>query len=267
MAVDMPALLADLAAETAVIDDMVTDIAPEDWDRPTPAAGWAIRDQVSHLAFFDAAAALAATDADAFHTQTAELRDKAGDRFTEEIAIRYRSMPGTDLLQWFQKERAKLIETFSKLDPKTRLPWYGPDMSAASSATARMMETWAHGQDIADALGFSREPTARLRHIAHLGVSTYGFAYGLRGLDVPDVPLRVELAAPDGTTWTWGAADATDLVTGPALDFCLVVTQRRNIADTHVRTEGETAAQWMSIAQAFAGTPGPGRQPGQFAAS
>jgi len=127
-----------------------------------------------------------------------------------------------------------------------------------------MMETWAHGQDIADALGVTREPSARLRTIAHLGVSTFGFAYGLRGLDKPDVPVRVELEAPDGTTWEWGPADAADRVTGPALDFCLVVTQRRNIADTRLRTEGETAAQWMSIAQAFAGVPGPGRQPGQF---
>ncbi|PRZ42060.1 uncharacterized protein (TIGR03084 family) [Antricoccus suffuscus] len=264
MAVDMHALLTDLGAETGVINDMVGDIAPADWDRPTPADGWSIRDQVSHLAFFDAAAALAATDADEFHKQTAELRAKGGDTFTEEIANRYRSMPGTELLQWFQKERRNLIETFTDIDPKARLPWYGPDMSAASSVTARMMETWAHGQDIADALGVTREPTLRLRNIAHLGVSTYGFAYGLRGLDVPEVPVRVELSAADGSTWTWGPEDAADRVTGTALDFCLVVTQRRNIADTQLHTEGATAAEWMSIAQAFAGVPGPGRKPGQF---
>ena len=134
-------------------------------------------------------------------------------------------------------------------------------MSVASSVTARLMETWAHGQDIADALGTSHQPTMRLHHIAHLGVRTFGFAFEVHGLEVPTTPVRVELVAPDGSIWTWGDPGAIDLVSGPALEFCLVVTQRRRFTDTQLTLRGPVAAQWLSVAQAFAGPPGPGRGP------
>jgi uncharacterized protein (TIGR03084 family) len=129
------------------------------------------------------------------------------------------------------------------------------------------METWAHTQDIADALGVIREPTGRLRHIAHLGVSTRGFSYAIRGKTPPPVPVRVELTAPDGAVWTWGPAEAIDRVTGPALDFCLLVTQRRHRDDLALAIEGPAATGWMAIAQAFAGPPGPGRSPAPGQAS
>jgi uncharacterized protein (TIGR03084 family) len=131
-------------------------------------------------------------------------------------------------------------------------------------ATARLMETWAHGQDIADALGLLRLPTARLRHIAHLGVRTRDFAYAVRDIAPPSEPFYVQLTGPDGSKWEWGPAEATQRVTGPALDFCLLVTQRRHRADLSVRADGADADQWLDIAQAFAGAPGPGREPGQF---
>ena len=111
-------------------------------------------------------------------------------------------------------------------------------MGARSFATARLMETWAHGQDVADALDATREPTARLRHVAHIGVLARPFAYATRGMQVPERDVRVELAAPDGSTWTWGPEDAADVVRGDALDFCLVVTQRRHPADTALVVEG-----------------------------
>ncbi len=69
--------------------------------------------------------------------------------------------------------------------------------------------------------------------------------------------------APGGGTWTWGPDGARDMVTGPALDFCLAVTQRRHVDDTTLRITGPVAAEWMGIAQAFAGPPGPGRAPGR----
>ena len=264
MPADMQALLADLAAETQVVREMLVPLDDAGWETPTPAEGWAVRDQVSHLAYFDEAATLAAADPDRFRAEAAELM-RGGPSFPDDISARYCEMPPAKLLTWFGDARQQFAATFGRIEPKARLPWYGPDMSAASSVTARLMETWAHGQDVADALGVRREPTGRLRHVAHIGVRTSGFAFQLNGRPAPDAEVRVELAAPDGSTWTWGPAGATDKVTGTALDFCLVVTQRRHIADTALTVDGPAATEWMSIAQAFAGPPGTGRRPGQFA--
>ncbi len=263
MAVDMRGLLADLTAETRVLEAMLVPLDEAGWDRPTPASRWAIRDQVSHLAYFDEAATSAATDPTRFRADAADLMTR-GAGFPDEIARRYHAMPPPELLGWFRRARTGFVSVFTNLGAMARLPWYGPDMSAASSVTARLMETWAHGQDVADALGVHLQPAARLRHVAHLGVSTFGFAFALNQRPVPQQRVRVELTAPDGSVWAWGPADAPDVVAGTALDFCLVVTQRRNIADTALRVTGPLAAEWMGIAQAFAGAPGPGRPPGLF---
>jgi uncharacterized protein (TIGR03084 family) len=253
-------LLTDLAAETADLDQVLSGLPPAAWERPTPATGWAVRDQVSHLAYFDEAAALAVTDPDRFRAEAAALV-ALSERFPDYVATRYRDLPAPELLSWFHGARDGLIAVFAAADPAARLPWYGPSMGPASSVTARLMETWAHGQDVVDAVGAARTPTARLRHVAHLGVRTFGHSFTLRGRPVPAAPVRVELGAPDGGTWTWGPAGAADTVRGPAVDFCLVVTQRRNLADTALRADGPVAAEWLSIAQAFAGAPGPGRPP------
>jgi uncharacterized protein (TIGR03084 family) len=137
-------------------------------------------------------------------------------------------------------------------------------MSAASMVSARIMETWAHGQDIADALGITREPTARLRHVAHIAVACRNYSYAVNGRTPPDAPVRVELVGPGGAVWSWGPSDAADRVTGPALDFCLLATQRRHRDDLKVMATGSDADAWLDIIQAFAGPPGSGRRSGQF---
>src|SRR5262249_22050911 len=155
----------------------------------------------------------------------------APDGITESVAARYRTLDAVALHAWFRAARAAMIDALIALDPSTRVPWYGPDMSVASSLTARIMETWAHGQDVADALGATRTPTPALRQVAHLGVRTLPNSFLARGLDVPDVPVFVALHAPSGETWTWGDETAADRVTGDAIAFCLVVTQRRHLDD------------------------------------
>ena len=175
--------------------------------------------------------------------------------------FRFRDLSGVYLLTWFDTARAELISVFTGLDQRVRLPWFGPAMSAASSLTARIMETWAHTQDIADALGVTREPTGRLRHVAHIGVGARAFSYAVHGKSVPAAEIRVELTGPDGTAWTWGPAEADNRISGPALDFCLLVTQRRHRNDLALSIEGPAAIEWMAIAQAFAGTAGTGRPP------
>ncbi|MEV0821257.1 TIGR03084 family metal-binding protein [Nonomuraea rubra] len=251
----MAELLTDLRAETASFETLLHDLRDGDWDRPTPAAGWAVRDQVSHLAWFDDAAVLAATDPGGYRASLAAFTS------VDDVAARARGTAPAELHAWFRASRARSLEVFATLGARDRLPWFGPDMSAASFVTARLMETWAHGQDVADALGVTREPTVRLRHVAMMGFRARPYSFAVRGLPVPAEPVRVELAMPGGGTWTAGPPDAPSFVRGTALDFCLVVTQRIHLSDTGLEQEGEPARAWMEIAQCFAGPPGTGRSP------
>ena len=260
MPVGMAALTADLAAESVVTRALVAGLDEAGWRTPTPAAGWDIADQISHLAYFDEVTVQSALDPGRFKAGLAEAEASGGIN-PDTIAVRFRDHSGAQLLAWFETARGHLLNTFKNLDPRARLPWFGPAMSAASSLTARIMETWAHTQDIADALGVTREPTDRLRHVAHIGVGARAFSYAVHGKSVPAADIRVELTSPDGTVWTWGPAEAENRVSGPALDFCLLVTQRRHRDDLSLDIEGPAAIEWMAIAQAFAGAAGTGRPP------
>jgi uncharacterized protein (TIGR03084 family) len=262
MPADLGVLIDDLAAESAVLRQILAPLSDADWQSSTPAPGWTICDQVSHLAHFDQAAVISATDPARFAAEVA--RDGAVD--PDAIARRYHEMSRTDLEDWFGRARADLQSAFAGLDPATLVPWFGPPMTVASAVAVRLIETWAHGQDIADTVGVHRAPTDRLRHVAHMGVGARAFSYAANGLPVPAEPVRVELIAPSGKLWTWGPAGADNRVTGPAIDFCLFVTQRRHRDDLAVQAVGPAAVEWLAIAQAFGGPPGPGRKPGQFAA-
>jgi uncharacterized protein (TIGR03084 family) len=255
----MQEICRDLAAEHADLDRIVAALDTPDWDLPTPAERWSVRDQISHLAYFDRTAVLAASDPVAFTRSVEELLADGVDASVEPG----RAMTPPELLAWWRDGRRELLTTLEGVDPATRIPWYGPPMGARSFATARLMETWAHGQDVVDALGLERAPTDRLRHVAHIGVRARPFSYAVRGLDAPSRPVAVVLTGPAGDRWVWDE-EADESVTGPALDFCLVVTQRRHPEDTDLVARGELAAEWLGLAQAFAGPPGPGRQPGQF---
>jgi len=248
------ALARDALAEHDALRAILVDIPPDDWERPTPAAGWTVRDQISHLAYFDGAARLSMVDPDAFRAVRAEAV-AAIEKFVDRVLDYGRGIPGSELLDHFAAERRSLVEAALAAPEGVRIPWYGPDMAVASSVTARIMETWAHGQDVADALGVERPPTARLRHVCDIGIRARPFSYRNRGLEPPGTPLRVELVAPDGRGWEWGPAGAADRVTGPALDFALVVTQRRLAADTALVVDGDDARPGIAFAQAFAGGP------------
>jgi len=251
---DVAALGRDALAEHDDLRSILFGVPESDWDRPTPAAGWTIRHQLSHVIFFDAAARQSIAEPDVFRAN----RDQAVkdiDRYVASALAIGQGISGALLLERFTEERKALVEAALAAADGVRVPWYGPDMSVASSITARIMETWAHGQDVADALGATRPPTDRIRHVCDIGIRARPFSYHSRGLEAPDTPLRVELVAPDGSLWEWGPSDAADRVTGPALDFALVVTQRRLLADTALAAEGDDARTWIAFAQAFAGNP------------
>ena len=256
-------LVRDLGAESASLDALVTPLPPDKWATPTPAEGWTIAHQIAHLAWTDRLVLMSATDEEAF---TAEIAQAAGDPmgYVEAGAEDLATEDPAKLLTRWRDGLVQLAEAIAHLPGGTHIAWFGPGMSAASMASARIMETWAHGQDIADALGVTREPTQRLRHVAHIAVAARGYAFAMNGLAPPEAPIRVELLAPDGATWTWGPADAAERISGPAVDFCLLATQRRHREDLALRAKGPTADKWLDIAQAFAGPPGPGRRHGQF---
>ena len=248
----MDDLLADLASEHADLDRILGGVG--DWETPTPAAGWTIADCIAHLWHFDGRAVVSATDPARF---TAELPTEA--ELVPESHRRAHEL-GPKLRDEWRNRAAEMVEAFRATDPTVRLPWYGPPMGVKSFVTARLMETWAHGQDVVDAVGAEREPTDRLRHIAFIGIRARPFSYVNRGREVPAGDVRVELTSPSGETWVFGDL-TTDVVRGSALGFCLAVTQRRHRADVDLVIEGDLAEDWMAIAQAFAGPPTDGREP------
>ncbi|WP_197375941.1 TIGR03084 family metal-binding protein [Mycolicibacterium baixiangningiae] len=251
-------VVADLRAESDDLDAMVADLPAATWAFATPAAGWTIAHQIAHLLWTDRVALLSVTDEAGFNVVLgAAAEDPAGfvDRAAEDLAL---TAPAELLADW-RVTRGLLHDALLTVADGRKLPWFGPPMSAPSMATARLMETWAHGLDVADALGVQRPPTARLRSVAHIGVRTRDFAFAVHGLAAPTDVFHVELRTPDGSMWTWGPADAVQRVTGSAEHFCLLVTQRRPRAELDVAAVGPDAEQWLAIAQAFAGPPGQGR--------
>ncbi|TRW89214.1 TIGR03084 family protein [Mycolicibacterium sp. 018/SC-01/001] len=252
-------IVADLRAESDELDALVADLPAERWATDTPAPRWTIAHQIAHLLWTDRTSLTAVTDEAAFAAEVvpAAARNPTGfvDAAAEELAA---TPPGTLLADW-RTTRAALHDALLAVEDGRKLPWFGPPMSAASMATARLMETWAHGLDVADALGVTRPPTARLKAVAHIGVRTRDFAFAVHGLPPPAESFHVKLRGPDGGDWTWGPEDAAQRVTGSAEHFCMLVTQRRPRAVLDVVAVGPDAEQWLTIAQAFAGPPGTGR--------
>lgn len=251
-------MVSDLRAESDDLDALVADLAPQAWATPTPAPGWTIAHQIAHLLWTDRVSLVSVTDEPGFgHILQDAASNPTGfvDAGAEELA----ALPPADLLAQWRTVRTALHDALLTVADGRKLPWFGPPMSAPSMATARLMETWAHGLDVADALGVVRVPTARLRSIAHIGVRTRDFAFTVHGLTPPAEPFHVKLSAPDGTTWAWGPDGASQHVTGSAEHFCMLVTQRRPRSGLDVAARGADAQHWLTIAQAFAGPPGAGR--------
>jgi len=256
----VPELCRDLAAEQASLDSVLSGLDTADWRRASPAAGWDVRDCLSHLVFFEEAAALAVTDPGGFDAHRSELIAGMQSGGAPDVAIGRSMDDPAGLLDRWRVARTRYIDAVTEADAeaaaageKLRVPWYGPDMSPGSFTTARILEAWAHGVDIRDAVGAPLDATERLRHVCHIGYGARAFSFAAHGVADPGDPIRLEVSAPDGSTWSWGPEDAGDRVTGPALEVALVLAQRRHRSRTGVAATGPTAELWLSIAQAFAG--------------
>ena len=252
-------VLADLTAEGDALEAAVLPLGEQGWRTPVPAEGWDIATTIVHLAWTDECAIAAGTDKAAWDALVLRAIDNP-QGFVDDEAYAGAKSPAAEILARWQASRPALVAMLHDYPEGEKLPWYGPPMSPASMGTARFMETWAHALDVYDALGIAHEPTDRIRHIAHLGVRTRDFAFGVHGLEPPAEPFRVVLTAPSGVAWEWGPEDATQTVTGSAYDFCLRDTRRRHRDDLDLVATGPDADRWLDIAQAFAGPSGAGRE-------
>lgn len=253
----MEKICSRLELEYQRFDDLVSRLDHRLWHQETPFFGWTLFDQVAHLVFFDHEALLAMEDLTEFKKRARGIMavivsDRSLRAYTNSLLGCWE--PNV-LLQFWRDIRSRLIGLLRMKSPGDRISWYGPDMGARSFATARLMETWAHSQDVFDTLGVKRVNCKGLYPIAHLGVATFGWSFKVRNLEVPLIRPRVELKGEPTNIWKWGPRDAKERVWGSGEDFCLVVTQRRNVADTGLKWEGKNVEKWLTMAQAFAGGP------------
>ena len=244
--VDRDVALPDLVAEGDELDALVS--AHTDWSKPTPAVGWTIAHQIAHLASADANVLLAVRTPEAFD---AVLEEAEASQYADLVAASGAAAPRSALLQQWRAGRIQVAAALREVPLDQGFPWFGSQVTAALMVPLRLMETWAHGQDIVDAVGAARRPTGRLRHVAALGVVGRELSFYAAQLPLPAEPFRVELTGPDGQTWAWGPEDARQRVHGSALDFCLRVTQRRTRAETDLTAVGADAQQWLEIARVF----------------
>lgn len=250
--------IVDFQTEAAELGAILEPLSQADWERVTQFKDYTINDVLRHLHQGDQMA-LAAVDGPATFDALREIRRARRHQghvsARDDARLEFGHLSGRHLLETWRATLAELCMRLGRLDPGTRLKWAGPDMGVRMFTTARQMEVWAHGHEIADILGVDRSPSDRLENIALIGVRTFGWTFANRGLPIPPMPPRVTLTSPAGATWQWHAESKVGQVTGSALEFAQVVTQVRNIADTQLAVVGETARHWMAIAQCFAGPP------------
>ena len=253
-------LIADLTAEQRSLDDVVASLDDEQWRLATASPGWTVADQLGHLAYFDAAAVTAIERPEVFAAAAKELLRGALTGGLDDVTLHsFRALTPRAQLDAWRRHRHELARAARTLREGARVPWYGPPMGTNSFLSARLMETWAHGVDVRDAVGAPRDASDRLRHVAQLGFNTRNWSYVVRGERAPEGDVALHLTGPDGAIWKWGE-DARDTIRGSAEEFCLVVTQRRHVADTTLET-GDLGAHWLERAQAFAGAPSKGPAP------
>jgi len=246
----------DFRDESEALYRLMLPLDDEAFNAVTQFKQWTFNDILGHLHLWNHAADLSLADEAAFQAFLGEVMQSVASGSLRVFEQQWLAgLRGRELLEGWHGFVLDMSERFGAADPQARVKWAGPDMSVRSSITARLMETWAHGQAIYDALGVERVDGDRIRNIAVLGVNTFGWAFRNRRLEVPPRMPHVRLTAPSGALWEWGEPSEIERIEGSATEFCQVVTQTRNVQDTALCVNGDNATEWMSIAQCFAGPP------------
>ena len=244
----------DFLDESEGLYGAIASLSDAAMERPTTFKGWSINTVIRHLHTWNWAADLSLRDGDGFKAWFADIQSSVtGGKLTDFEQQWLNGLAGGKLLQVWRESYREVAARFGVADPSMRVKWAGPDMSVRSSVTARLMETWAHGQEIYDALGVVRKNADRIRNIVVLGVNTYGWTFMVRGEQPLEPAPYLKLTAPSGELWTYNSPSEIEVIEGLAEEFCQTVTQVRNIADTSLVVSGPNAQNWMSKAQCFAG--------------
>lgn len=264
MVSDLVTVIDDLRAEGDELYRFLSALKESDWTRVTSFKNWTINDVVQHLYFGDFMGVTSHKSGAAFLAFMKEVQG-SGLPLVEFTRSWLSGTHGSEMLAFWYRHFGEMCDRFAASDPTLRLTWAGPDMGLKMFATARLMETWAHAWEIYDVLGVTRKHSDRIRHVATIGVKTYGWTFANRKLELPGPPPYVKLSAPSGATWEWNVPQGDNVVIGTAVEFCQVVTQVRNITDTQLQVKGDAATAWMAIAQCFAGPPEEPPAPGSRA--
>ena len=243
----MRELLSDLVAEQQFLDQFLQKISPKDWERPTPAKGWSIRDTISHLAD----SAELAADALNGGSRIEVYRSAPDlDALRQEAVKKGRKMRFQDVIEWWRGGRAKVVEPLSHMDAEKRIEWIAGAMSARTFATMRLMENWAHGLDIYAAMKAQIEDTARIRHVCFLGWKTLPYAFKTADMDYS--PVRVEVMGPGYAKWVFGPEDTDQVVKGPAGEWARLSVHRIKRKDAkNLKAIGETAETALEVVRAY----------------
>jgi uncharacterized protein (TIGR03084 family) len=254
----------DFRDESRALHALLQPLDERDFSLTTRFKNWTIDAIVAHLHFYNWMADLTLRDEPRFRSMLDKIRAlrAQGDTIVSATDRMLEGLKGRALLEAWRAGFEAMAEGWSSADPRQRLAWVGPSMSARSSISARLMETWAHGQAIYDLLAVERDNADRIDNIVVMGVNTFGWTFSNRGLPVPEHPPYLSLTAPSGAVWTYHDPSADSSIEGSAVEFCQVVTQVRNVADTRLAVRGEPATRWMAMAQCFAGPPSDPPAPG-----
>ncbi len=258
---DLTKIIDDLRAEGEQLYKFLKTLDESDWSRTTTFKSWTVNDVVEHLHMSDYLGVTSHKGTDQF----VALREKMSDpklrpgEFSKQITG---NTSGVELLERWHALFNEMCDRFATTEPGRRLTWVGPDMEISMFATARFMETWSHSWAIYDMMGVTKTSTDSIKHIATIGVRTYGWTFVNRQEKRPEPKPYVKLTAPSGEIWEWNEPQADNIVEGSAVEFCQVVTQCRNIADVNLSVIGGPANQWMDVAQCFAGPPNDPPAPG-----
>ena len=245
----MREILADLVAEQQALDQLLQRAPDRDWKTKTTATGWTVHDTISHLAWTEEHAKRAVHGDESITTDFASYGSV--DAFNQVGVEKGRLLRHQAVIEWWRFARADVVDGLSRLQRGDRIPWVGASLSARTFATARLMETWAHGLDIQRALEREITDTPRLRHVSWLGWATLPWAFAQAGKEYHE-PIRVELVGPSYARWIFGPEESEQVVKGLASDWCRVVVNRLDAADAgNLTARGEVAEMALQVARTY----------------